>query len=367
MIERIRFVLGLAAALALSGGAAHAQYYYPGGYGGAGYGFGGWGQTVQGSVAAGMGAFAQGAGQYNYQTAAANSINANTVMQWNSYMWASQNAVNREHYARMATQKEQNKASTDAIAARVRDNPNDVDIDRGDALNAVLQQLTHPKALEGSGLAAANGKISSKLIKNIPFRNAPAAVIICIDNYRNNIPELLKSKQVETEREAFAKLAKDAAARVKAGEELSEAEIAKLRETGMALYNKVDTGLPDAPYSARKEALDYLKSLKAFFRMLRNPEIAEALRELDKVDSTTVGNLVAFMHTFNLRFGPATTPEQKAAYRTLYPVLRADRDKVLSRAGLQATADMPPPAPPNPTEIFKGIADKHLDAGPGGK
>jgi hypothetical protein len=312
-----------------------------------------------------MGAFAQGAGQYNYQTAQANSINADTVMRWNSYMWASQNSLNREYYARMSEKKEQNKAATDAIATRIRDNPTNVDIDRGDALNALMADMTHPQVMGGSGLAAANAKIDSKVVKRIPFRNAAAAVIICIDQYRNNIPPLLQSKEVEKEREAFAKLAKDAVAKVKSGEELTPEELQKLRETGMALYKKVDTGLPDATFKDRKDALDYLKSLRAFFRMLLDPDIAHALNELDKVDSTTIGHLLAFMHTYSLRFGPATTPEQKAAYRELYPVLRADRDKMLARAGVQGTSEVP--TPPNPTDIFKGIEDKHIDAPRPGK
>jgi hypothetical protein len=366
MIRSSWVALGLLVALVPPGGSAQAQYNYPYGAGYGGYGFGGWGQTPQGSIAAGMGAFAAGAGQYNYQTAAANSINADTVMRWNSYMWASQNSLNREHYARMVAKNESNKAATDAIATRIRDNPTNVDIDRGDALNAVLQQLTYPKVMEGSGLAQATGSIPAKAVRNIPFRYAPAAVVICIDRYRNDIPELLKSKQVEKEREAFATLVKAAVAKIKAGEEVSPDELAKLRATGMALYKKVDTGLPDVPYSERKAALDYLKSLKAFFKMLLNPEIAQALRDLERVETTTVGHLVAFMHTYNLRFGPATTPEQRAVYRTIYPLLRTDRDKLYARAGISANPE-PPPVPLNPTEIFRGIEDKNLDGGQSSK
>ncbi|MFO0949976.1 MAG: hypothetical protein U0835_02260 [Isosphaeraceae bacterium] len=75
--------LGLALGMSLAAGEARAQWgygYYPGGYGGYGqYGWGGWGGgTVQGSIARGLGYYAVGAGQYNLDTAAARSINANT-------------------------------------------------------------------------------------------------------------------------------------------------------------------------------------------------------------------------------------------------------------------------------------------------
>src|SRR5262249_3829406 len=73
----------LTSALVVQGGGASAQYGYPVGYGA--YGWGGWGgggETVQGSIARGLGVFAAGAGQYNQQTAIANSINTDTVMRW---------------------------------------------------------------------------------------------------------------------------------------------------------------------------------------------------------------------------------------------------------------------------------------------
>ena len=45
---------------------------------------------------------------------------------------------------------------------------------------------------------------------------------------------------------------------------------------------------------------------------------------------TTVGNLVAFMHTYSLRFAPATTPKQRAIYRDLLPQLVEARDKPIT-------------------------------------
>ena len=48
------------------------------------------------------------------------------------------------------------------------------------------------------------------------------------------------------------------------------------------------------------------------------------------------------MHTSHLRFGPALTPEQLAAYEELYPLFAAARDQIFKEAGLAAT--VPPPA-----------------------
>jgi hypothetical protein len=106
--------------------------------------------------------------------------------------------------------------------------------------------------------------------------------------------------------------------------------------------------------------------------MLKSPNFDAALKDLDKYKETTIGSLLAFMHTFNLRFGPAKTQDQLALYRELYPVLRAQRDKVLSAAGLPAQPAPAQPggpaaAPPNPGQIFQGIEDKHLNDSGGGR
>src|SRR5438270_2235574 len=85
----------------LQGGPAEAQWGYGWGAWG-GYGGYGGGATVQGDTARGLGALAVGAGRYNQQTAVARSINADTAMRWNQYVYQSQLEANRNYQARMA-------------------------------------------------------------------------------------------------------------------------------------------------------------------------------------------------------------------------------------------------------------------------
>src|SRR4051812_34641708 len=124
--------LVLAAVLLVQGSAVRAQYGYPVGYGR--YGWGGWGggSTPQGDMARGMGVYAAGAGAYNQQTAVARSINAQTVMQWNEYMYES--AVNsaRVERARQAKRLQNTVETQDAMYKRLRENPNTRDIYQGD-------------------------------------------------------------------------------------------------------------------------------------------------------------------------------------------------------------------------------------------
>lgn len=109
--------------------------------------------------------------------------------------------------------------------------------------------------------------------------------------------------------------------------------ITKLRSVIADVKNKlVNQPLEDS--AENQEALKFVKTVTALARMLEKPQIDEVLNELKKIDRTTIGNLLAFMHTFNLRFAPATTARQRAVYKELYPVLAETRDRIFSDAKL---------------------------------
>src|SRR6185437_1314632 len=93
----------------------------------------------------GMGYYALGAGQYNLDTAEAASINTDTVMRWNEFMFLSQMEANKREYQRMAHRQRRDSATGEAIYQRLRDNPNEGDIRSGNALNVILDQVTDPR------------------------------------------------------------------------------------------------------------------------------------------------------------------------------------------------------------------------------
>ena len=68
--------------------------------------------------------------------------------------------------------------------------------------------------------------------------------------------------------------------------------------------------------------------------MLEKPDIDQVLAELEKIEKTTIGNLLGFMHTFNLRFAPATTPRQRQVYSELFPILDQTRDRIIGEVKL---------------------------------
>ncbi|HYH66827.1 MAG TPA: hypothetical protein VD866_19190, partial [Urbifossiella sp.] len=155
----------LAVVFVVSGSSARAQY---------GYGWGGWGgtgSTVAGSAAYGMGNLAAAAGTYNEQTAQARSVNAQTAMQVNNYMYAATRQNAKNELIRMNKRRGRINEAADATYKRLHDNPDAFDIHSGSALNVVLDELTNPKVYT-QVIRKATEPIESQLVKNIVFQSA---------------------------------------------------------------------------------------------------------------------------------------------------------------------------------------------------
>jgi hypothetical protein len=367
MLRGIRIALVGLALLTATGEQARAQYYYPYGYGYGGYGFGGWGGTVEGSVLRGLGAYAEGEGVYNYDSAVATSIDVDTAIRLNQYIWNSELEARQRWNAHLARRLNLNKDNVKARLNRIRDNPDDGDIESGEALNAVLHDMTDPRVMHGSStLRMANATIPAAMIKGIPFRDETDAITLSLDELTDpkSWPLPLMSDNFKAEREAYQKAVDDALAEDKEGGTLKPETVARVRNSVAALYRKVDATIPKTQQPDHLQAMNYLKGLAGLSRMLERPNVESVLGELEKIEKTTVGNLVAFMHSYNLRFAQATTPKQRAVYRELYPIMAMQRDKIAPRPVV--VAEPVPPAAPinNPTAAFYGVDPAHLNPKP---
>jgi hypothetical protein len=367
MIGNIRVVLLGLALVASTGDYARAQYYYPYGYGYGGGGFGGWDSTVPGSILRGLGAYAEGAGVYNYDTAVAGSIDVDSYIRLNNYLYLSELEGQRRYAAYHAARLNLDKEHYQAYQSRLRDNPTKDDIDSGAALNVVLNQLTDPKVVAGSSsLRLLDAKVPAASIRVIPFRDETDAITISLDNLTEtkNWPAVLRSEAFTPEREAYQKAVDDALAEDKDGGTLKPETVARVREAVSQLYAKVDQTIPKTQQPDHLQAVNYLKGLAGLSKMLERSNVDTILAELEKLENTTVGNLVAFMHTYNLRFDVAKTPKQIAVYRNLYPTLIGERDKILGKPG-DANGEVATKAPvDNPTAFFQGIDPSHLNPKP---
>ena len=351
-----------AAFLGFLGSFAQAQYRYPGGYGG----WGGWGaaSTVGGSHAQGMGVFAAGAGAYNEQTAEARSINAQTSMQMSSYIRANQQQRDREYYQNQAIQSKKVNEAGDQIYQRIHDHPEPHDIQTGDALNAVMNDLTDP-ANYGNVLQAATKQIPSDWVKNIPFNYAIQAITISLDNLTaQGAPDaLLTNPAFASDRTAIRALAQQARKESNTQGSVAPETLARLRTAIKAVETKVPGVFPDGS-TQRTESMNYLKALYGFTRMLQTPNIAAFLKGLDKVPTVSLGQLIGFMHSLNLRFGVAQQGPQLDVYDQLYSLLAGLRNQVAPPNGAPATLAGPPPDPKAATQYFSGMHMNHFNPQP---
>lgn len=214
------------------------------------------------------------------------------------------------------------------IYKRLHDNPSSLDIHSGDALNVVLDELTNPDVYT-QVIAGSTRPIDSQLVKNIQFQYAANMIAISLADFSaRGVPDyLMTTAEFAPDRAAIKQLAGKVRSEIESKGEASPETLANCRVAINALKDKVDGMLPQGT-PKRLEADNYLKALYGLSRMLETPSVDQFLTELNKVDSTTLGHLIAFMHTFNLRFGKAKTPVQEQTYDQLYPLLVAVRDQV---------------------------------------
>lgn len=361
MIRRLGLVALLAVLLAAPGSPAQAQRGRPRG----GTGFSGWSAPPRGRGAAGAGIGAAGAGSYNTQTADARSTNADTAMRAQNYHYNMQKEKNRDHYARLAAKGERTRASADDVYRRLHDNPEPRDVHSGDALNVVLDELSNPMVYMQS-VEQGTRTITSRLVKTIPFNHASAAVTLSLDRFSaQGAPEVLRSTPAfEPDRQAFRAVVAQARAEAEAQGQISAATLAKARAVIQALQSKVAGVIPpNTP--VRRDADNYLKALSGLTTMLEMPDVAAFLKGLDTIETTTLGHLLSFMHTFHLRFGAAKTPAQEAAYDQLYPLLVALREQVQPPSAAPTASPDDQPDPRALTEFYSDAEDSRLPPPPG--
>ena len=78
------------------------------------------------------------------------------------------------------------------------------------------------------------------------------------------------------------------------------------------------------------DSMTFFTTVASLSRLLNDPSMKQFLEKLESNDQRTVGDLIAFMDAFNLRFGRATTERQVEVYTRLVPIFTAIRDSMSS-------------------------------------
>ncbi|WP_165228888.1 hypothetical protein [Aquisphaera insulae] len=313
--------------VALPATTARAQWGMPGGMMGGwewmGMGVG----TAQGDIARGEGMFLMGAGIYNQLTAEADALNTDTVMRWNEYVHEAQSNANRIRTQRQLAERERTNAAIDARLDRLRNNPEPRDITQGDALNASLDVLNDPR-IYVKALQSAKAPVPSRIVRNIPFRYAAAAITISLhDLVGGHLPAALNTPQFAAERETISTLEKQL---FESDADEITPDPAVLDKILAALYSAEEkvASAYQAGSRERREADRFLKAAHGLVVMLRSPEYDVILAGLQKKENVSLGELLSFMKAFNLRFGVANTAAERSSLTTLHPLLVALRSEI---------------------------------------
>jgi hypothetical protein len=279
-----------------------------------------------------------GAGIYNRETAIARSINTDTAMRWNQYVYLAQQEGTREYYARRDANLARDRNAYNAFLKRIQSDPTGADVESGDALNAALDQLSDPR-IHTSALRMADTQIPAKTIRDIPFRNAAEGVSFSLSQLKASTkwPAVLLDPRFASERADFETAVEEARKDSIDDGQVTPQTLEEVRDVANRLQSKL-ASMPLEDKAENREAQNFVKTVMALARMLERPDIEKVLEELKKIDRTSIGNLLAFMHTFNLRFGPATTPRQRQVYSELFPILDQTRDKIIGEARLDESA-----------------------------
>jgi len=356
MLRCMRVAVGLILIFSMMGGDARAQWGFDG------WGWWGWGASTPESAALhGAAEFAMGAGIYNLKTAQATSIDADTAMKFNDYVAQVTRESARIHAERGNQRIARNRSLYDARQKQLRDNPTRRDIEMGDALNAAVADLSDPR-IGRSSLRAVNAPVPASLIADVPFLIAAERVTLMLNNLSSSIrwSDVFEDERFANDKKTFDDLVARMEGEAYDGD-LSPRILGEARGFVNDLRAKLDARPLKDPQD-QKEALRFITACTSLLGLLEKPNIGPALLELRKIQDTMIGNLLGFMNSYNLRFGPATTPQQRQAYDRLFGILDQTRDQILAEANLDSKTP-PRVDTSNATDFFQKMEQGRSRAG----
>jgi hypothetical protein len=269
-----------------------------------------------------------GFGQFNLATAMANSINTDTAIKWNQYVYLSiEEDLHKKYLHRMA-HKERNDANYRQNLRRILEKPDQADLRSGDALNFVLMQLIDPR-ISPSNYRNAVVNIPGETIRKIPFLYASRMATFSMERLigKRDWPLSLRGAEFEKERKAYER-AIDAAIEQDIEGKLSGGAVRAVEGAVNDLNNKIDQTIPESRTTDITQARNFARRLADVPRMLREGAVEKVIAEIETYPGTSVGDLVQFMQRHNLRFGVAESPDENVLYATLFDNLVQQRERV---------------------------------------
>jgi hypothetical protein len=310
------------------------------------------GSTVQGDILRGEGVKYRGEAVLYLNAAKARSIDADTRMRFDQYVYNSLQEYNRQRILHMAGKAANRNANLADILRRLRENPSESDLTGGDALNVLLGDLSDPR-ISPSSWRAAKVDLPADTIQKVPFQYASAGGVISMRRLKASAswPVSLRYEALEFYRASYLEAVDTLLTQCrqkKLTPEAVEAVGKAVRDLRAKAAATIAANNRDYQFESRR----YLDELERSARMLtRTSFIEDLLGEIGDYRGATVGELLDFMRRYNFHFGPADDPDERQLYVTIYPLLRqqlADLGVGESRGGdpIASGAGGMPGAPP---------------------
>jgi hypothetical protein len=133
-------------------------------------------QTPAGDLARGQGAYLKGAGSYNLNTAQGNSINVDSMIRWKADL----RTIQRERWDLEAQKVAGKKLRIDEVPQKqlererlLRIDPSPGDVEKGDALNVLVYDLTDPDIKQSDWSSRTVPLPEGMSVKDLIFRFTP--------------------------------------------------------------------------------------------------------------------------------------------------------------------------------------------------
>jgi hypothetical protein len=281
------------------------------------------GSTVAGDYMRGVGIAAWGMGSYNLSTAQANSINLDSWIRWREYVVSALKQENQEARERRARNYRIHQADWNKMMERIKTAPEELDVQRGDALNAKKVELNSPEVYVNSNPVP----LPPEYIRNIPFKLGEKGARFSMQRFslkakggRGDWTVALNFKEFDYERKAFQR-AFDSALDKQLDGHLQQADIRAVEQSVEDLFRRFEKVVDPNEQKLYSDALAFLRGLKADVELLKIQRVKEILAEIERYPGNTVGDLMEFMSKHRLDFDEARTPSEKALYKKLYGIL----------------------------------------------
>jgi hypothetical protein len=287
------------------------------------------GSTLGGDYLRGVGFAAWGEGVYNLYTAQANSINTDTYIRWNEYVQEAYKLMSKEYNERNRARMAKSTEALNKRRERYLNNPEELDLMKGDALYVILEKLRSPKISESS-FRSVSVPLPVDLVRGIPFklnnRNEKFSMERLSPRGKAKWPVALQFPQFDLYRREYERAVDTALEQAIEGKARQES-IDAIGEAVEHLRSKLSATVRAEDQRLQAEALMHLKDLQSTVRQFQTQAVQMALADIDKWSGTTVYDLKTFMQKYNLQFAEARTPDERLLYTELYTRLREQLDK----------------------------------------